>query len=38
MIGGNKLVKPLLSSKDKDILAEIYEFLSKLAKSRQENK
>lgn len=34
IIGGNKIVKPLLSSKDKDILAEIYDFLSKLTQKK----
>ena len=34
MAGGNKLVKPLLSSKDKDILAEILDFMTNLSKNR----
>lgn len=34
MAGGNKLVKPLLSTKDKDILAEILDFMTNLSKNR----
>ena len=34
MVGGNKLVKPILSTKDKDILEEILDFMANLAQNR----
>lgn len=34
MAGGNKLVKPLLSEKDKEILGEILDFLTQLTKNQ----